>query len=144
MAKKPDTKILRPGTQVEAGGKELSVLPLTLDQIIDSTDLLSELAEDAKTLTWIQILKKRRVEVYSILAVSTGQTPEFIGGLPAADAWNIISAFLVENESFFTEQLIPFVTATLQPVLAANLAGETSSVSSESTDTTGQPAEVLP
>jgi len=141
MAKKPDSSILRPGTRVKAGGKDLTVLPLTLDQIIDSTDLLSELAEDAKTLTWVQILKKRRSEVYGVLAMCTGQTSEFIGSLPASEAWNIINAFLAENSSFFVDQLIPFVQANLQQPTETVSAGETLSANSGNTDTLGQPVE---
>lgn len=143
MAAKSDAKVLRPGTQVAAGGKDLRVLPLTLDQIIDSTDLLAELAEDTKTLNWMQILKKRRKDVYGVLAICCGETPEFIGALPASEAWLLINAFLEENQSFFVDQLIPFVTATIQQVTERTvLAGETLSENSENTDTSGLPAEV--
>lgn len=139
MTKIPETKILRPGTPVSAGGETIMVKPLTLNQIIDSTDLLSALSEDAQTMNWMQILKKRRDEIYSILAVTTGTTAEFIGNLPGDEAWALIEAFLAENQSFFVDQLIPFVVGVLQQQTAGSV-GETLSASSETSDTTGLPA----
>ena len=142
MARKSEAKVLRPGTRVTVGGREVTVHPLTLDQLIDSTEVLTSIASEIDdTVGWPALLKKHRKEVYSFIAVSASIDAEEIGSLPASEAWSLISAFFEENKSFFVDQLIPLIRGTLAAILPLESAGPTSSENLASTDTSGQPVE---
>lgn len=142
MTRKSEAKILRPGTRVTVGGREVTVLPLTLDQLIDSTEALTSIASGVDSETgWPTLLKKHRKEIYSFIAASSSISVDEIGKLPASEAWSLLSAFFEENKSFFVDQLIPLIKDTLAAVAQLESAGQTSSENLGSTDTSGQPAE---
>ena len=141
MKKVSEAKILRPGTQVEVGGRQLTVRPLTLDQIIDSVDALAEIAGKIgdSEISWMKVIKENREFAYKLIGECAGIPIDKFGSLTGTEAFAVIQAFIAENQSFFTEQLLPLIRQVTQAARAA--VGETSSPNSENMDITGQTAE---
>lgn len=113
----PESKI------VTIAGEAITIAPPTVVQMGKISKLLKRLVDDAATERTVELLLlSHTAEVASVVAIATGKSEDFVGGLRADDGLQLAIAVWEVYAPFFVRRMLPmFAELAAKVSLSAGL-----------------------
>lgn len=117
-------EILSEGRAVPAGGRDVSVVPLSPRQLPRFLSAIKPLQEaigegvdlaDLKGVVLAHLVERHTEAVVQAVAVATRETPDFIGDqINVAELLELAAAVIEVNADFFARRVAPAIVAVMQ------------------------------
>lgn len=116
--------------ELTLGGKTLAIVPFkvgVLPKMARACAPFMDLLKPGTSVDWLKLVGDHGENVFTALAIATGQQQEWVENLTAEEAILLAEAVIGVNADFFTRRVLPAITVGAVKLTTMIMAGRTPS-----------------